>query len=296
MDGQTKWTHLRPGEIKSKLANKGVIVSEKTVVRLLRLRGFRKRGFYKNLIKENVEGRNEQFEKIARLRKHYLSRGYIVLSIDCKKKEPLGDFFRAGGVYCTVRVQVPDHDFIGTGNSKMAPYGIFDEGRKESFMLLSESADTAEFSVSCLGLWWKDYGSKHYPEGTPILILCDGGGSNGSKNNLFKHGLDQMAKRYGMSIRVAHYPPYCSKYNRIEHRVFPVVTAAWKGVILNSLKQAKEYLVERTRKLKSGLKMVVRLCRKQFEKGIKIPADVVDKFGIVYDEINPKWNYRFSTK
>ena len=82
-------------------------------------------------------------------------------------------------------------------------------------------------------------GSQQYPQTTSLLILCDGGGSNSSRHHLFKYDLQQLADELGIEIRIAHYPPYCSKYNLIEHRLFPHVTRACQGVVFTSVELVK---------------------------------------------------------
>ncbi|MBK8195260.1 MAG: hypothetical protein IPK76_19360 [Lewinellaceae bacterium] len=97
-------------------------------------------------------------------------------------------------------------------------------GLNNGYMFIGTSGDTAEFSVECIRRWWNKHGSKRYNKDQPILILCDGGGSNGSRNSLFKEQVQQLADELGVKFIIAHYPPYCSKYNPIEHRLFPAVT------------------------------------------------------------------------
>jgi hypothetical protein len=292
MRSEVKWTHLNVREITQRIRKAGVRVSEAITKRLLKQKGFRRRKLYKNLIMKEVDGRDEQFRRIGRLKQYHLSRGHAVISIDSKKKEQIGRFYREGEVFCTQRVEVEDHDFASFAKGKITPFGVYDLGKNQGYVTISEGADTADLSVSCIKRWWQQHGSKTY-QSKSILILCDGGGSNGSRNNLFKDGLDKLAKQYGLIIRVAHYPPYCSKYNPIEHRLFPNITNAWKGVILESVERAIAVLNERTRNLKSGLKISINRCFKLFEKGRTVSQEAIQNWCIKTDILHARWNYRF---
>ena len=216
---------------------------------------------------KDIKGRNEQFIKIAALKRYYLSRGYAVLSIDTKKKEYLGPFYRPGQVYGDAPLRCYDHDFNSFATGKIVPYGIYDLGRNEGHMFIGNSADTAEFVGQCLRDWWKNKGRKVYNPSQPILILTDGGGSNASRSHLFKEELQKFSSQTGLIIRMAHYPSYCSKYNPIEHRLFPTITRTWSGVMLDSVETVVELIRKRAKNLKSGLRVFVKAVDKTFEKG-----------------------------
>ena len=138
--------------------------------------------------------------------------------------------------------------------------------------------------------WWYTYGQPHFPHATSILIRCDGGGSNASRSFLFKRDLQALADEIGVEIRSAHYPPYCSKYNPIEHRLFPHVTRTCQGVVFATIELVKE-LMEKTH-TKTGLKAFVHIIDKVYQIGRKVPEEFKKTMRIVFDEILPKWNYR----
>ena len=254
--------------------------------------GIGRRKLSKDLVLKEVDHRNDQFEKIARLKKYYLSRGYAVLSIDTKKKELLGPFYRSGDLYSEKTVKCYDHDFPSFATGKIVPYGIYDLQRNEGYLTIGQSADTSEFSVFCLRRYWKRYGSKRYNSNKPILILADGGGSNGSRNKLFKQELQNWADEEGLKIRVCHYPPYCSKYNPIEHRLFPSITNALKGVMLDTVDTAIKLIRERTKLACSSLKVFVNKTNKEFKTGIKVYDNYLDYCDIRFDDNLGKWNYQ----
>lgn len=288
-----KWTYLKRSEIKSRLAAKGYQISRRVLRRLLRLAELGQRKLFKNrIMKQHIAGRDEQFEMIRSYRNYYLARGYAVISVDVKKKEVLGPYFRAGQLMSTGSVECYDHDFNSFSSGKVVPHGIYDLGRNEGYITLGQSADTAEFNVACLRQYWQEHGAKVYPAHMPVLLLLDGGGSNGSRNRLFKQELQEWADEFGLNIRVAHYPPYCSKYNPIEHRLFPFITRALEGVMLDSVQTIKKLIEERTEDLACGLRIFVSHLEQTFEKGVTVFDDYLEHCRIKFEKKNRTWNYR----
>lgn len=138
--------------------------------------------------------------------------------------------------------------------------------------------------------WWEHYGRAAYPEAQRLLILCDGGGSNSATQYLFKEDLQRLANQLGLEIRIAHYPSYCSKYNPIEHRVFPHISRACQGVIFHTLEIAKQF-IERA-KTSTGLRVTVSVLKEFFATGRTYAEDFKETMKIVFDDLLPKWNYR----
>jgi len=287
-----RWTYLTPKEITTLLFKRGIKVCSKTVKRLLKKMGIGQRKLSKKLEMGQSKDRNEQFEIINKFKNYYLSRSYAVLSIDTKKKELLGPFYRSGTLYSEKEVKCYDHDYPSYASGKAVPYGIYDLGKNEGYIRVGQSVDTAEFSVSCLRNYWKKHGSKNYDKNNPILILADGGGSNGSRNKLFKKKLQDWANEEGLKIRICHYPPYCSKYNPIEHRLFPTITNALKGVMLDSIDTMINLIKERTKLASSKLKVFINKTDEIFEKGVKVLDNYLDYCDIRFDQILGQWNYR----
>ena len=174
-------------------------------------------------------------------------------------------------------------------DGKVIPHGIYDLRKNEASLHLNGSRDTTELACESIELWWREQGQADYPEADELLIFCDGGGSNSSSAYLFKEDLQALANRLGLKIRIAHYPPYCSKYNPIEHQVFPHVTRACKGVPLETIETAKHYMEKA--ETTQGLKVVVRIIDKLFETGRKYAADFKENMKIQFDNFLPKWNY-----
>ena len=233
---------------------------------------------------------NAQFENIARLRKKDLKAGSPVISIDTKKKELMGSFSRDGVIDTQATIETNDHDFARMGSGTVIPHGIYDVGRNEGFVHLNTSHDTSELACDSIAAWWEDHGRAAYPGAKKLRVLCDGGGSNSASRYLFKKELQKLATRLGLEIRVAHDPPYCSKYNPIEHRLFPHVTRACRGVIFRALETVRHYMSKT--ETGKGVKVQVRVLEKVYETGRKCAAGFKETMTIVFDKFLPKWNYR----
>lgn len=236
-----------------------------------------------------MKGRNEQFEKIANLKENFTKADNPIISIDSKKKELIGNIYRDGEFLTREAIETLDHDFPSYAQGVCLPYCIYDEKQNKGFIYLGTSKDTSEFVTDCLERWWKEQGQFDYPNAKTILVLCDGGGSNSSRHYIFKAELQNLVNRLQMPIRIAHYPPYCSKYNPIEHRLFPHMTRASSGVIFTDLEVAKE--VYSQTKTKTGLQVVVECIKKVYHTGRKAVSSFKKNMKIVFDKFLPQWNY-----
>ena len=212
-DEGVKWTHLNCPQIVDLLGGEGLQVSRYHVAQMLCIRGYKKRKLLKMNDMKQVEQRNEQFEKIGCYRSAFTEQNLPVLSVDTKKKEMLGNFHRAGQCYSTAGRRVNDHDFSSFSDGKIVPHGIYDVNANKGYMTLGTNSDTSEFACDNLRRVWVEHLQFDYPEAHTFLLLCDGGGSNASAHYIVKQDLVKLAKELGISILVAHYPPYCSKYN-----------------------------------------------------------------------------------
>lgn len=284
-----RWTNLRPREIAARITAAGIRVSRTIVCKLLKKHKFVRRQSQKKKSFKQHPDRNPQFENIARLKAEYLAKGQPVISMDTKKKEMIGNFYRKGTLYTREPIQTLDHDFPSYSEGKIVPHGLYDSALNKAHMNLGTSCDTTEFACDSVEHWWKNYGKQDYPHATQLLLQCDGGGSNPSNSNLFKQELQRLSNSIGLEVRVAHYPSYCSKHNPIEHRVFPHVTRACEGVVFESVPLVKE-LIEQT-KTETGLRVTVDIINKVYETGRKAAKHVESTLNIIADTILPKWNY-----
>jgi len=291
MRAEVKWTDLTRRQISRGLAERGTPAGKRVVKQLLKRHGYVKRKAQKSrTMGRRHPDRNAQFENIARLRREFLDAGEPVISMDTKKKELLGNFYRDGRLYTREVIGVFDHDFPSAADGVVIPHGLYDVGRNRGHVNLGTSHDTSQFACDSLERWWLQEGRKQYPQATRLLLLCDGGGSNGASRYVFKEELQKLADRLGLEVRVAHYPPYCSKYNPIEHRLFPHVTRACQGVVFHTVGLVKG-LIEKTRTSK-GLAVTVDVIDKVYETGRKCAEGFKKSMKIVFDEFLPQWNYR----
>lgn len=291
MNEKVRWTNLTIAQIIAALAQDHQIRVSKTVVRkLLKKHGYRRRQAQKRVtMKSEIPHRDEQFKNISKLKAEYEAAGNPIVSMDTKKKENLGNFYRDGHLYTLEELRVYDHDFNSFSDGVMIPHSLYDLQLNMGYIQIGTSHDTSEFACDSFRHWWYPYGRQNYPNATSILVLCDGGGSNSSRQYLFKADLQHLSDEIGVEIRIAHYPPYCSKYNPIEHRLFPHVTRACQGVIFTSIELVKE-LMEKTQTAK-GLKAFVCILDKVYETGRKVVENFKENMRIVFDENLPAWNY-----
>lgn len=291
MRDNVTWTDLTPVEIASQLDRDFEInIAPAIVRRVLAALNFRLRKIAKVLPGKESPNRNQQFLRIAEWKEMFLAMSRPVISMDTKKKEFLGNLYRPGRVYTRVAIKAFDHDFPSWASGVIIPHGFYDVGRNEGCLHLGLSRDTSEFACDSLRLYWEQEGSRLYPDADELLLLCDGGGSNGSRTHIFKQDLQQLVNELGLTIRVAHYPAYCSKFNPIERRLFSQVTRACQGVLFDTLATVRS-LMEKT-STQSGLSVTVRVINKLYEVGRKASENFKKHMPIVFDEVLPKWNYR----
>ena len=288
---EVKWTNLSRRQIAKRMEGLGTPISRDVVSQWLRKHGYRRRkALKKKTMGPRHPDRNAQFENIARLKKEYLKLGLPVVSMDTKKKELMGNFYRDGKIDTQETIETNDHDFGSAGVGTVIPHGIYDVGRNQGYVHLNTSHDTSELACDSLAAWWDDHGRAAYPRAEKLLVLCDGGGSNSATRYVFKEELQKLANRLGIEIRVAHYPPYCSKYNPIEHRLFPHVTRACRGVIFQTLETVRYYMSKT--ETTTGLTIQVSILEKVYETGRKCAAGFKKTMKIIFDKFLPKWNYR----
>jgi hypothetical protein len=291
MDATVRWTDLGVKEIRQLLRDDHAITVSKSVVRkLLKKHNYRRRKAQKKQTMKRVPKRNEQFENIQRLKAEYEAAGNPIVSMDTKKKEQLGNFYRDGHLYTLEALTTYDHDFGSFAEGVIIPHSFYDMRLNVGYIQLGTSHDTSEFACDSFRHWWYHYGRLHYPHATSILVLCDGGGSNSSRHYIFKHDLQVLADEIGVEIRIAHYPPYCSKYNPIEHRLFPHLTRACQGVIFTSIEVVK-HLMQKTQTSR-GLQVFVHILDKLYQTGRKVADDFKHQMTIAHDALLPQWNYR----
>ena len=184
-----------------------------------------------------MEDRNEQFEYINSCAISFMSQDCPVISVDCKKKELIGNYKNNGREWELEKQapQVKVYDFVDKELGKAVPYGVYDLAKNEGWVNVGISSDTAEFAVNAIRTWWKEMGKEQYVNSKKLLITADGGGSNSSRGRLWKTELQKLSTEIGLEISVCHFPPGTSKWNKIEHRLFSFISKNWRAKPLTSI-------------------------------------------------------------
>lgn len=292
-DELVKWTHLRPVDIRLHLEETHQItISHGCIKRILREHNYKKRKPPKHLIIGKSPHRAEQFKIIFLLIALFKDmENNPIISIDTKKKEVLGQLTRNKAILAK-NGQAPavyDHDYSFLATGKAIPHGIYDVKLNKGYISIGNSHETAAFIIANLDWWWHQYGQHAYPDASSILILCDSGGANGHRHHLFKKCLQEWAKKIGKRLVIAHYPPYCSKYNPIERKLFAHVQRTIDNVILTDLQQVKELMLKTA--TSQGLRVEVRI-NEQFypTKQPSNPNDII-KDRILFHPHLPNFSY-----
>ena len=242
--------------------------------------------------KEHID-RNAQFDFINNTAAQQIDIGNPVISIDCKKKENIGNFKNGGQEYQKGKQPrvVKDHDYMVPELGKVAPYGVYNLNENVGFVNLGISHDTPEFSVASIRAWWYTVGQNSYQSASMIYITCDGGGSNSSRSRLFKMELASLVNEIGIPIQVSHFPPGTSKWNKVEHRLFAMISKNWAGKPLVSVATVVSLIGSTT--TTTGLKVICKVDENHYETGIKTSDAEFEKIDIEYIEVGTSnnWNY-----
>lgn len=291
-----KWTRKATEKIAEELQREGIMVSDKSVSRILKELGYslqanrKKTALSGNGSRQKRAERDLQFRHICRMREGFARRQEPVISIDTKKKELIGNFKNSGRVWRDQPCDVADHDFPSYASGKMIPYGIYDTVANEGAVYIGLSHDTAAFAVDSICAWWKQYGSDRYPSARRILILADSGGSNSPSNTAWQYHLwHALCQQHGLKVTVCHYPAGASKWNPIEHRLFSEISKNWTGIPLVDIKTALNFV--RSTKTKTGLRVTAELNRKKYPLKEQIPAELQAQVFIKRHQPQPKLNY-----
>jgi len=287
-----KWVSKSPAKLAEALKEDGHDVSANTVAKLLET----KLEYSRQVNRKTHEGashpdRDAQFEHINAKVVAAQVAGQPVISVDTKKKELVGNFKNGGSDYRPKgdphRVKV--HDFEDKALGKVVPYGVYDVGANAGWVSLGITSDTAQFAVNAIRTWIERIGRKRYPQMWELTITADCGGSNGARVRLWKVELQKLADESGLTLRVNHYPPGTSKWNRIEHRMFCHITQNWRGQPLESRLAVVELIGATT--TKAGLRIECALDERAYQKGIRIKKSEMKLLDVVGDAFHPEWNY-----
>ena len=290
-----QWTSKSLRVLSEELGSKGHKVSHRLVGEILKQQGYSLQSNRKTDEGSTHPDRDKQFEFINKMATDFLGSELPVISVDCKKKEVLGNLknngteWRPKGEPREVKV----YDFEDKTLGKAIPYGIYDIANNEGWVNVGISRDTAAFAVASIRSWWNGHGSKIY-NGKKLYITADGGGSNSSRSRLWKNELQIFANETELEIAVSHYPPGTSKWNKIEHKLFSYISMNWKGRPLEDIQLVINLIANTT--TKKGLKVKARLDDNIYEKGLKVTDEDYNIIEITRNQFHGEWNYIIKPK
>jgi len=286
------WTCKSTGKLAEELGRQNHPVSDRTVATLLKEAGYSLQANRKTREGSSHPDRNAQFEHIARQAIAFQRKHQPVVSVDTKKKELVGEFKNGGQEWSprgTPR-EVNTHDFPDKKLGKAIPYGVYDLASNEGWVSVGIDHDTAQFAVASILRWWREMGSARFKRATQLMITADGGGSNSSRNRLWKVALQELANETGLELQVCHFPPGTSKWNKIEHRLFCFITKNWRGRPLTSYQTIVNLIGSTT--TKTGLIVKAALDTNEYETGIKITDQELARVNCKRAAFHGDWNYK----
>jgi transposase len=286
-----RWTCKSAARLAAELQNQGQAISERTVNRLRHELGYSLQSNRKTLEGCHHPDRDAQFQYINRRVKAFQRQGQPVVSVDTKKKELVGQFRNGGREWQPTGQPEPVkvHDFPDEELGKVIPYGVYDMATNRGWVSVGVDHDTAEFAVETLRRWWQHMGCPAYPQATCLLIMADGGGSNGSRCRLWKVELQKLADEIGLRITVCHFPPGTSKWNKIEHRMFCHITEKWRGRPLVSREVVVNLIGHTT--TKTGLEIRSELDENRYPTGREVTEQQMDGLALKREKFHGEWNY-----
>jgi len=288
------WTNKSLRNLEAALLVKGYKVSYVTAGELLISLGYSLQANRKTDEGSSSSDRDGQFEYINTTVLSFMEGNDPVISVDCKKKELIGNFKNSGNEWELKKgvPQVKVYDFIDKELGKAVPYGVYDIAQNQGWVSVGISSDTAEFAVNTIRTWWQQKGKEQYPNAQKLLITADGGGSNSSRSRLWKKEMQRFATETGIEISECHFPPGTSKWNKIEHRLFSFVTKNRRAKPLVSLEVIVNLIANTT--THKGLTVDAKEDKKQYEKGIKITAQEMENINLLQSELRGGWNCKIT--
>ena len=291
LESVLRWTCKSLRQLESELKSQGYVVSHTSIADLLRKLGYSLQGNRKTLEGGDHPDRNTQFEFINARAEDAIRNGQPVISVDTKKKELVGQY-KNGGKELRPKgepEEVKVYDFVDKDLGRANPYGVYDIKNNLGWVTVGTDHDTASFAVSTIRRWWFGMGKDLYPDARELLITADGGGSNGSRVRLWKLELQNLANELGIPVRVSHFPPGTSKWNKIEHRLFSYISMNWRGKPLVSHVAIVNLIAATT--TKKGLKVRAELDSGHYPKGINVTDEELETVRILREDFHGEWNY-----
>ena len=291
-----RWTCKSRAKLASTLSNDGWRVSSTTVGRLLHELGYSLQSVRKSREGASHPDRNEQFEHISATAATFLRRKQPVISVDTKKKELVGDFKNGGREWQPQATpeKALVHDFPSDAIGKAIPYGVYDMARNEAWVNVGRDHDTPVFAVASIRQWWKMMGRRAYPDAEQLFITADAGGSNGYRSRVWKHELQRFADDARLRIRVSHFPPGTSKWNKIEHRLFCHITQNWRGKPLRTFETIVDLIGNTS--TAAGLRVKAKLDSRKYRTGVAITKAQMSSLALRRHKFHGEWNYELQPR
>ena len=286
-----RWTSKSGAKLAEALREMGHDVVDRTVLRLLKAKGYSLQANKKTKEGAGHPDRDAQFAYISTTAAAAISAGQPVISVDTKKRELVGDFKAVGREFEPKGqpVEVRGHDFKDKVLGHAIPYGVYDLKENEGWVSVGVTRDTAVFAVNSILSWWQHLGKPRYPHATSLTITADCGGSNSSRTRLWKRELQRLADHTGLQIIVCHFPPGTSKWNKIEHRMFSFVSLNWRGKPLENLEVIISLIAATT--TSTGLKVYAQLDERAYEKNIAVTDKQLAAVNLTRHDFHGEWNY-----
>jgi hypothetical protein len=286
-----RWTCKSTRRLATALQAMGHQVGARTVARLLRDLRYSLPAPRKTKEGASHPDRNAQFAFINDRTQAFQAQGLPVVSVDAKKKELVGNFTNGGQEWQPVGAPEPvrGYDFADKQLGKAIPYGVYDVTTNAGWVSVGIDHDTAAFAVATIRRWWQQMGATTYPQATGLLLIADGGGSNGGRTRLWKMGLQRLAAETGLRLAMCHLPPGTSKWNKIAHRMFAYITQNWRGRPLVSHEVIVNLSGHTT--TQTGLHIQAALDTNRYETGKKVPDAELAAVHIARDALHGEWNY-----
>lgn len=289
---QQCYVRMSSRNLSRRLSAAGYQMSNHTAWKLLKQMGYSMKVNEKiRALTRHAPKRDAQFAYIKAQKLAFQERGDPVISVDSKKKELIGDFRADGKLWCKQPVQVNEYKFASMAECVAAPYGIYDVGANKGYVWVGTSADTPAFAVRAIKEWWMVAGRHLYPSAKNLLVLADGGGSNGYRSRAWKYRLQiELCDAFALTVTVAHFPTGCSKYNPVERRLFSHISMNWAGRPLSSLEIMLALI--RGTSTQSGLTVDAFLLEGTFCGRETIPEAEMARLSIEGLATCPEWNYK----
>lgn len=290
-----QWVRRSLRKLQRALQSYGLELAPSTIQQILRAYGIRSKGNVKHLMPRAHPDRDHQFRYIVEVRNRFKRARWPIISVDTKKKELIGLFKNRGRIWTEKAPEVHTYDFPTDAVAKAVPYGVYDVQANRGAVYVGLDGDTPDFAVDAIVAWWRTQGRRRYPGARRLLILADGGGSNGYRVGRWKTQLQQrLVNAFGLTVTVCHYSPGAAKWNPVEHRLFSQISQTWAGLPLTSVEVLLSAI--RSTTTGSGLRVTATLLPGTYPRELKASAKDLASICIRRHKVCPQWNYTLAPR